>query len=323
MSSSYISSLQFAEKQVIIYFGCLIFIGGMLGDILNITVFLSLQTFRQSSCAFYLIIMSIVNIGQLLANVLPRLLGVIIGSDGSETSLFYCKFRLFFTVLCTIISLNCFCLAMIDQYCATCSRPRLQQLCNMKLARRLILIFSVIWTLYALPYYIFFNHIISPTTGKVICTMTNTVYIQFRAYFGSPVVIGFLPIFITVTFGLMAYRNIQQMRYYTVPLIRRELDKQLTLIVLAQGAINTIVLSPYTITIIFALTTNVRDDPILKAQIDFVTDITFTIVWIYYACPFYVYICVSHRFRRQFIHVFSKIHLQHCKEKPNQVMPQT
>ncbi|UJR38063.1 hypothetical protein I4U23_030744 [Adineta vaga] len=49
-------------------------IAGLLGACLNIIVFLSLKTFRQSSCAFFLTIMSFVNIGQLLTGLLSRIL---------------------------------------------------------------------------------------------------------------------------------------------------------------------------------------------------------------------------------------------------------
>ncbi|CAF1057588.1 unnamed protein product [Adineta ricciae] len=242
--------------------------------------------------------MSILNIGQLFTTVLSRILSELFDSDGTEKSLFY---------------------SIIDQYCATSSSPRLQNLCNIKLARRLILVFSIIWILYGLPYLILYNHIVLPMTHQVICTMTNIIYIQFRAYFTAPVLVGFLPILMTITFGSMAYRNIQQMRYYTVPLIRRELDKQLTSIVLAQGIINIFLLLPYTIMNIIVLTTNTLDNTFLKEQINFVNNITFIVFWIYSVCPFYIYIYVSQRFRRQFIHVFSQIH---WKQNANQVMPQ-
>ncbi|CAF1256965.1 unnamed protein product [Adineta ricciae] len=322
MSSASLATLRLVEKEVITFIGSAIFLAGLLGGILNITVFLSLQTFRQSSCAFYLTVMSLLNSCQLFTTVLPRILGAIIGTDGSDTSFFFCKFRLFSIAVGTIFSLNCFCFAIMDQYCATCSWPRLQQLCNLKLARCLVCIFGTIWVLYAIPYWIFYNQVVSATTGTTVCVMTNAVYVQIRAYFNSPVLIGFLPIVTTVTFGLMAYRNLQKMRFYTVPLVRRELDKQLTSIVLIQGLINTFVLSPYAIAFIIALTVNVANNAVLKAHIDFSANITFTLFWVYYACPFYINICVSHRFRRQFIHVFSKIYCKHPKGTQNQVHPQ-
>jgi hypothetical protein len=61
MANSTSSSLVFDSEQMVIYVGIFFFIAGSIGGPLVLIVFLSLKTFRQSSCAFYLIIMSIVN----------------------------------------------------------------------------------------------------------------------------------------------------------------------------------------------------------------------------------------------------------------------
>ncbi|CAF3967085.1 unnamed protein product, partial [Adineta steineri] len=95
MSSSYISSLNDASKQITIYVGIPTLIAGVLGGLLNTIVFLSLRTFRESPCAFYLTIMSIVNVGQMITGLLARILTSGFNIDWSLTSLFYCKFRLY------------------------------------------------------------------------------------------------------------------------------------------------------------------------------------------------------------------------------------
>ena len=66
-------------QKLNIYFGSFLFFTGVAGGVLNIVVFLSLQTFRENSCAFYLTIMSFVNLGQLLTGLLTRI--VISGFD--------------------------------------------------------------------------------------------------------------------------------------------------------------------------------------------------------------------------------------------------
>lgn len=124
----------FISNEVTIYLGLPIFIVGVIGGILNTVVFLSLQTFRESSCAFYLIIMSIVNLGQILLGLLARLMTTIYNSDGTENSIFFCKFRVYFSTVCTSISWTCFCLATIDQYCSTSYRPKFRQFCNIKIS---------------------------------------------------------------------------------------------------------------------------------------------------------------------------------------------
>ena len=86
-------------------------------------VFFSLRTFRENSSGFYLAFMSIINVCQLITAMPIRILTSGFGIDWTETSLFYCKFRLYFLQLCSLTSLTSLCLATIDQYWATCFHP--------------------------------------------------------------------------------------------------------------------------------------------------------------------------------------------------------
>ena len=61
------------------------------------------------------------------------------------------------------------------------------------------------------------------------------------------VLVSGLPVLITALFGLLAYHNVTQLAYRAVPLVRRELDKQLTVMVLVQVVFNFCVLVPYII----------------------------------------------------------------------------
>ncbi|CAF3819005.1 unnamed protein product [Rotaria sp. Silwood1] len=228
MSTSTTSIFTFVAQQVSIYFGIPMLIAGVIGGILNIIVFLSLQTFRKSSCAFYLTIMSIFNTGLLVAGLFSRIMISGFTIDWGQSSLFYCKFRLFLLNTFTLMSLICICLATIDQYFATCTYPRWQQWCNFKLAYRLIISFVLIAILHNIQYYLFYNHIQSPITGKISCIITNDIFEKYVSYWFNLVFIGFLPIIITVFFGSLAYYNVRQLTYRTLPLVRRELDKQLT-----------------------------------------------------------------------------------------------
>ena len=74
MSSSNTSSYPYAARQVAIYAGIPTLIGGLFGEVMNIIVFLSLKTFRENSCAFYLTVMSFVNIGQLITSLLFQIM---------------------------------------------------------------------------------------------------------------------------------------------------------------------------------------------------------------------------------------------------------
>ena len=76
MSSLYTSSLDFTGQQISIYLGIFIMITGVFDEFLDTIIFLSLRIFRQSSCALYLTVMSIVDIGQLLTGLLSRIMSI-------------------------------------------------------------------------------------------------------------------------------------------------------------------------------------------------------------------------------------------------------
>ena len=66
-------------------------------------------------------IISWVNIGQLLTGNLSRIAVNGYGSGWTAMSLFYCKFRWFAIQTCTLTSYACLCFATIDQYLVTSS----------------------------------------------------------------------------------------------------------------------------------------------------------------------------------------------------------
>ncbi|CAF1023593.1 unnamed protein product [Adineta steineri] len=271
-------------KQVTIYLGMPVFISGIVGGILNLIVFLSLHTFRQSSCAFYLIIMSILNIGQLFCGYFSlRIINALIGVDLTAISLFFCKFRIYISQLCSGLSLTCLCLATIDQYLATCSRVHWQQLCKIKLAYRLVLISTLIWILHGIPYLIYFNDVLSSSTNQTSCVSVNSIFNNYRNNFFIVVLIGYLPMIIASLFGLLAYHNLQQMSHRTIPLIRRELDKQLTTMVLVQVIVNIFTLLPYTT--INAITTNpnLANDSNIQEKLQFALTIINPFYYAYFS----------------------------------------
>jgi hypothetical protein len=282
MSPSTSLSLTFIGQQITIYGGFIIMAAGILGNLINIIVFLSLKTFRQSSCAFYLTIMSIVNIGQLLFGLLSRIMISGFTIDWTTTSLFLCKFRVTFSQLCSLMSYTCLCLATIDQYFATCTRPRWQQWSNIKLAQRLIIISLIISIIILIPYPIFLNHV-PLATGTISCTITNDMVSRYRNYFIVLFLAGYVPDFITVLFGILAYRNVQQIAYRTLPLVRRELDKQLTTMVLVQVVINLFTNLPCVmVNAVVYGTSGITDSNYLE-RIQFAYTITLVIFYSYFA----------------------------------------
>ena len=244
MASTSSQSFSFAIKQMTIYFGIPSFILGVIGGSLNVIVFLSLKTFRQSSCAFYLTIMSIVNTLHLFIGLLPFIMIKGFNTNWTDMSLFYCKFRAFYVQFNILMSPTCMCLATIDQFLATCSNPRWHQWNNTKFARYMVIGATIFWMLHGIPFVMFYNHILSPITNKIICDITNVIFTKYFTIVQSAVLSTSLPVTIMALFGILAYRNVTQIAYRTVPLIRRELDKQLTVMVLVQVFYNVLTVTP-------------------------------------------------------------------------------
>ena len=284
MSSSPITSAPLlAGREVIIYGGISLLALGLVGSFFNTVVFLSLQTFRQSSCAFYLTVMSVVNMGQMLTGFMSRIAINGFDVDWTETSLFYCKFRYFVFQTCALLSVTCICLATIDQYCATTSRTKWQQWSNVKAAHRLVIVAALFWFVHGVPYLFFYDHVHMMNSTRVYCTSKNHIYLQYHTYIFTLILTGFLPIFITVLFGLLSYRNVRRMAYRAVPLIRRELEKQLTTMVLIQVVLNCFTILPFSITNTFAFNTSVHQDKATVARVQLIGSIILCVYYLSFA----------------------------------------
>ncbi|CAF1304223.1 unnamed protein product [Rotaria sordida] len=206
-------------------------------------------------------------------------------------------------------------LATIDQYLATCSHPSLQHWSNIKLAHRLSVAVIIFWVLLGIPYMIYFNIIEQSTSHKLICTSTNAAFFRYHVYVYIISLAGAIPVTITVLFGSLAYRNVQQLAYRTVPLVRRELDKQLTTMVLVQVVHNFFITIPYTIVTAIINSPILPNDPIIVAELQFANIITIYLYYLNYVSPFYIYLGASERFRHQLIYVLFEIHLKRWRRR--------
>lgn len=282
-NNSLISWLDFATAKTYLYLGGLLMIGGVIGGLLNIIVFQSLEIYRKSSSAFYLTIVSIINIGQLLTGLFSRVLNGIIDQDWSESSLPICKIRYYCFHVCAVISPTCLCLVTIDQFLATSTRPQWQRLSNIKIAYRLSLLTIIFWLLYAIPLALYYTPKLSLETGLSTCMISHPIYIQYYNNFHLPIFMCVLPMSITSIFGFLAYYNIKQFSYRTVPLIRRRHEAQLTTMVLIQIIFNTFATTPSLLIRSVLVHLNLDSIPIVAAQMRFVVAIFTCIYFLYYS----------------------------------------
>jgi hypothetical protein len=280
MSTSEILLVNSIVQQVVIYLGLFLFITGLIGGILNLIVFLSLRTFRESSCAFYLTIMSIVNTFHLFTGLFTFIMINGFNINWLNMSLFYCKFRQFYVQLCILMSLTCICSAVIDQFLATCAHPRWHQWNNIKFARYILTGSVIIWMLHGIPFLIYYNQIPSSITGISTCIITNNVFQKYYTIVYGCVIVTSLHLIIMILFGILGYRNVRQLAYRTVPLVRRELDKQLTKMVLIQAFCEVLSVTPMFIINVLTSAPSITNDPTTQTLLRFI--INLTTIWYYF-----------------------------------------
>jgi hypothetical protein len=166
------ASLSYIGDQITIYSAYFILLIGVLGNGINILVFLSMRTYRRTPCTFYFLIGSIVNLTYLPIILITHIMSVGYGIDFTRTSVVWCKLRQFLFVCLSSITLTCSCLATIDQFLVTSQNVNLRRFSNIKWAHRITLIVVIIWCLHAIPNLFFLNIIpISDT-----CVNTNAAY---------------------------------------------------------------------------------------------------------------------------------------------------
>ena len=235
--------------KVNIYFGLFLLIFGGIGGILNVIIFTSLKTFRETTCAFYLTILSIVNTVLLLIALSVRIL-----SEGFNTDIrsitWVCKCQVYIAAWCALVSLTILCLAVIDQYI---SMSIYRHYCNQRIARRAVICICLIWALYCICFLIYWD------APSGICTTSNRVFAIYTSRFHFPVLLGFLPLTTMITFSLLAFYNARTLIRRNINIVRLRRDQQLTAMTLCHVVFVVIATLPYIIFFIYALNQTNQD----------------------------------------------------------------
>ncbi|CAF0879972.1 unnamed protein product [Adineta steineri] len=316
MSSPYILQINFIIEQMNIYVALVIFITGIIGGLLNIIIFTSLKTFRRTSCGFYLTVTSIFNVGQTLSALSTRILDSGFSIDLTNVS-WSCKIRTFLAQSCVLLSLTSMSLVTIDQFI---SMTRYKHFSNLRLAHRHIIISCCIWCFHGIFVFLYWD----APNGR--CTsLISLGYEKYLSYFYLPVLLGCLPIFIMITFSLLAFIKIRTLASRQINIVRLSRDRQLTAMALSQVAFTVFVSLPYTIFNIYDLNT-VTTNQDEYARLQLIGTVTVLLYYENFASSFYIFCCVSKRFRKQFIYVIFKIHLNWLRKlsnnlKSNQIAP--
>ncbi|CAF1256604.1 unnamed protein product [Adineta steineri] len=307
LSPSTIDSINFLAKQINIYFGLFILILGIIGGLINIIIFTTLKTFRKTSCAFYLSMASIFNVGELISGAFTTILNIGFDIDPTELS-YLCKIRMFLVQWFGLLSVTSMCLASIDQFLLV----KYQYLTSLKLAISFITIACLIWSIHGIFFVLFWNSI------DGVCSITNITFDMYITYFHFPILLGFLPLTIMILCSFPAFINARKLASRQINIIRLSCDRQLTAMTLSQIAFIVITTIPFITTYIFLLNMKSTDKE-YNARMYLVHTITTYVYYTTYANSFYIYCFVSKRFRKQFIYVLINVHLQRYNQQRNRL----
>ena len=271
MSSSYLDNLRDATQYISIYGGLFILVTGLFAELLNIVIFTTLKTFRQTTCCFYLIINSIGNIG-ILTTILVRII-----YDGFNSGLSYtpflCKIRYFLAQYWALVSLTSMCLATIDQFL---SMTTYKQWNNLKIARRLTAFTCSFWFIYSILPLIYYNSYLNT------CIITNAVFAKYYTYFHTLIIIGIFPLIIMITFSLLAFFKTRSIASRQIHIVQLSRDRQLTVMTLVHALFIVITSMPYIIFFGYTLILN-NNDPIIIVNNGFIFAITGLLYYISYS----------------------------------------
>ena len=297
-------SLTLISQQFTICFGIPVFISGLIGNSLNILMFLSKTLFPPSPCQLYLLTASI---SSLIAIVFPLSLRILIGLqyDLTKTNLFLCKSRQYLGHVSILTSLTCVSWATIDRYLISCREVRFRQISKMSTARLLCISTVVFWSLHGLPIVIMVN--IYPTaSNQTVCVNRSIVYGYYLNYFIILILYNILPLSVFVVFGLLTWQHIHKIHRRRIqPQQQRSLatqrqQYQLTRMLLLQICSISVSTIPYTINSLYnAITNQIPKDSLRTAQENLSTTVTNFLFYLNFALSFYIYLSSSKSLRKK------------------------
>ena len=268
-------SLTNIGQQITIYVGTCLFLIGLIGNLINIFVFLTVRQYRKTACTFYFLISSISNLIYLSVNLPTRILSTGFSYDSTRTSNVWCKCRQFGIFTFPLITLTCSCLSTIDQYFATSQNVRLRRLSQIKLAYKIVCCVILIYCLHGIPIILLYN--ISPVSST--CTQTNAYFSRYSIFYLLGLITT-IPSSIMILFGYLTYRNLHQTRV----LLQQQADRQLIRMILYIICLDLFCLIPYGIQMAYnTITTGWSKDANQLAIERFSFTILTTVTYAYYS----------------------------------------
>ncbi|CAF0926734.1 unnamed protein product [Adineta steineri] len=292
--TSAIIQLQSAFRYSSLILGFVLLIVGVLGDILNIIVFIKVRNYKHNACSLYMFVRTFIDLYILLAGLTTRMLATGFQMDFTLINRIWCKTRLGLSNINSESTYTLICLQAIDAFMCSSPSAGVRQKSNIRIARYLVIGTLCFWCIHEIPYFIFQDLVI--VGGTPICITTNTIYAQYRSYFTALCINTIIPIIVVSIFGFLTVRH---MKTIAVTRTLSSLTRQTISMALFQIFAVLVFNVPYAASLIYqVITANVVTDTYRRAVEQLIASFAATYSYGPYASSFYCY-CLSKRFRNQ------------------------
>jgi hypothetical protein len=320
MSSSTLGTIQ----TVLTLYGNTIFM--ILGNIGNVFIVMIFSRQRENPCAIYLISSAVLNSVYL---TFADITGILIMYYPGRTmgTIFFCKMYAYAVNVMGQVPKTMIVFACIDRFLITSTSANFRAFSTLKRAKYFIFFSIVFWALFATP---------APIMTTIIngrCTAAGVASIIYSI--NSIIFIGFVPTILSAVFGYLSYRNMRQIRVRVQPLIQntgnanigiQRRDRDLLIIVIAEVFVYVVTTALFPIIqsemMISGYAMPNKSAEYSKIEF-FIQNISYFLLFINSAAPFYTYLISSKSFRRDFKQLIKNAHRKLRGKPPVQIGSKT
>ena len=286
------------QNQMNYYGYIVVMILGCIGNVLILIIF---NRQRQNVCSIYLINSAVVHSLYLINNFFFKIF-VLSYADESVGALIFCKFSTFIPGYLGQVGKTILIWACIDRFLITSGQVNFRALSTSKRAKYLIIFTYIFWLVAA-------SHpLIFATINNGQCTRVG-IYATFFTFYAI-LFVGLIPSIILTIFAGLTYRNIKHIRSRIEPTVRgdghtnhsiQRRDRDLLILVIAEVIMYVITIAPFPAvlleTMISQYILETKSFYYFIAE-TFALNVSFYLMYIFCAIPFYVYMVASASFRR-------------------------
>lgn len=248
----FVVELENLSRYLNISFGFIFLIIGIIGNSLNIIIFIYVGHYKENSCSFYMLIKSLVELNALIIGLGTRILTGGFQIDWTLINRSWCKIRRCWITGNNIISFSLLSIQSIDNYFCSSSSIILREKSNIKYAHRIVIGIIIFGIIHSIPF-IFYQDLIVTTSGIKSCNTLNVIYNQYQIYFINLCLYVIIPVLIISIFGLLTYYNIHSINIQSKQTILSILVKQMIRMSLCNIIIVILFVTPYGIIQLYML----------------------------------------------------------------------